>query len=271
MKVKEFKTKYSDAYILALSDFHIGDKGFNAASKKKLKDYIKWIRETPNAYVILNGDLLNVATRTSVSSPFDQNRTLGEQIDEVISLLRPIRSRILGAIDGNHEQRLSDFVGYSPTITICDRLGIDYMGSTAIYLIRLEARTYKNSTPVRGSFSIFAHHTTGGGRTDGSKINRVIMLKEIVPNCDIYVGSHSHSLVSDHREAIVLHQKTGKLDRIRQLFVISGGYLDWNNSYAEKKMLPPGRIGSARIHLFLKKTKDKNKKQIIKKDYHVSL
>ncbi len=267
MRVKTIKINFNDAYLLPFSDFHVGDKGFTKKSEQKVKGYVKWIKDTPNAYVILNGDLVNCATMRSPSSPFDENMTLPKQINKVVSLLEPIKERILGAVDGTHENNLIKYVSYSPTISICDRLGIEYMGSSAIYILRLGT---KNNHTSRKAFTVFTHHTTGGGRTEGSRLNRVILLRDIVPNCDAYIGSHSHTLLSCHKILNVLNTTTAKLDTIRQLFCISGGYLEWNESYAERMMLAPAKIGSPRIH-FMVKRKRVDGKETVSKDTHISV
>jgi hypothetical protein len=52
------------AEILPLSDFHIGDPGFN---ERALKDYLAYILGGENRFILLNGDILNNATKASVS------------------------------------------------------------------------------------------------------------------------------------------------------------------------------------------------------------
>ena len=91
MRVKEFRTKFNDIYVIPLGDVHIGDKGFTQESEDKLKGYIDFVKKTANAYVILQGDLVNCATRASKSSPFEQNMDLKEQIEKAVQLLKPIK------------------------------------------------------------------------------------------------------------------------------------------------------------------------------------
>jgi hypothetical protein len=269
MKVKEFRTKFNDIYIYPLGDIHIGDKGFTKESERKLKGYVDFIKTTPNAFAILQGDLLNCATRVSKSSPFEQNMDLKDQIEMAVDILKPIKNKILGAIDGNHEQRLSDFAGYSPTISICERLGIDYMKDSALYIIRMACHSQKGIP--RTSFTLYSHHTTGGnGRTVGSKINRVEVMREIVANADVYCGSHNHQLAAVPAVTQMINQTEGKIEIVRQMLVDCGGYLEWDSTYAERMMLPPLKLGSPRVHLIVKReTKDGIEET--HKDCHVSL
>ena len=269
MRIKEFRTKYNDIYLYPIGDTHIGDKGFTKESQDKLKGYIEFIRKTPNAFAILQGDILNCATRVSKSSPFEQNMDLKEQIEKAVELLRPIKNKIIGGIQGNHEARLSDFCGYSPMISICERLGIDYMGDSGIYIFRMSCHSKKDIP--RCSFTLYSHHTTGGnGRTIGSKINRVEVMREIVANCQIYCGSHNHLLGAVPAVTQMINETTGELETVRQMLVDCGGYLEWSGTYAERMMLPPLKTGSPRIHIIAER-KTINGHEETHRDVHVSL
>jgi hypothetical protein len=55
-------------------------------------------------------------------------------------------------------------------------------------------------------------------------------------------------------------------------YVDCGSYLDWNGSYAEKGMMPPGKLGSPRIRFAgYRKTHHSGKLQDDTRDVHVSL
>ena len=268
MRVKEFRTKFNDVYIYAIGDIHLGDRNFTKASEEKLKGYIEFIKKTPNAYCILQGDLLNVATRASKTSPFDQNLDLKEQIDKAVELFKPIKNKILGAVDGNHENRISDFTGYSPTISVCDRLGIDYMKDSAIYIIRMSCHS-KRDIP-RTSFTVYSTHGCGGGKSVGSKMNRVDGMRAIVSNCDVYASGHTHMLGCIPTITQVVNTSTGKVEMMRQMLVDTGSFLDWNESYAERMQLQPSKLGSPRIHLIVER-KTVDGVEETHRDVHVSL
>lgn len=263
MKLQVYKFKENDIYIIPIGDVHIGDKCFNEESKRKLMGYIDWVKNTSNAFIFLIGDIVNCATLTSPSSPFQQNLTLKEQIDEAVKYFEPVKSKIFGAIDGNHEDRLERFSGYSPTISLCERLGIFYFGVSGVCIFRLGVSSTHRS---RASFSGYFHHTTGGGSTPGGKMNRIDMLRKIVCDADFYAGAHNHLIGGVHTQVFKINSSTGRIETLRQMLVDTGGYLGYEGSYAEQKQLPPLKIGSPRIHLFLER-----KNGMIKKDIHVSI
>ena len=51
---------YSLFYVIPLADFHVGAK---ACALNVIQGYIDWIASRDNAYTILNGDLMNCATK----------------------------------------------------------------------------------------------------------------------------------------------------------------------------------------------------------------
>ena len=265
MDVKAFKFNQNDIYLVPIGDIHLGDTAFTAESRKKLIGYVKWIKETPNAYAFLMGDLINCATLNSPSNPFCEDvPNVNQQMNQVVEILTPIKHKILGAITGNHEERLEKYSGYNPTGSICQSLGIYYFKSSAVVILRLGCRKGKNS---RASFIGYFHHTTGGGSTIGGKMNRSAKLREMVSNCDFYCGGHNHSLSCSHNVIFKVNETTEKIEHFRQMIVTTGGYLDYPDSYAEAKMLPPLKVGSPRLHLFIKR----DAADEVKKDIHVSL
>lgn len=253
MKYGECRIEDDHAYVLPISDCHVGDAAFEGDGYKLLKENIDWVRSEPNARVFLNGDILNVATRFSASSPFEQTMNLQQQVEFAIKMFMPIKDKIVGCIDGNHELRLQDFVGYSPLTPICHELNIPYYKHSAVMVFIVG----------KGNgiaYSMYMHHTCGGGSTPGGKMNRVDKLRQLVSNCDAYIGSHNHQLgviPVTTRTVDIIHKK---IVVQRQVLIDSGSYLSWNDSYAEAKMLPPAKLGSPRVRLNGKR-----------KDIHVSV
>lgn len=236
MIYSESKIDGDIAYILPMGDIHIGDK---FVDYKLLESNIEWVKNEPNARVILMGDIFNLATRISKSSPFEQSLGLDEQIEKGIKLFTPIKEKILGAISGNHECRLEDFCRLNPLVPFCMALHIPYLGYSSVVSLVVG----------RIAYTAYVHHTTGGGKTPGSKINRVNALRSLVCNCDMYLGGHNHSLG-------VMPVTTRIVDTIhksvvakRQLLIDCGSYLEWDDNYAERMALEPTKLGSPRIRL----------------------
>jgi hypothetical protein len=208
--------------------------------------YIDWIDANKNARIFGMGDWLNVATRTSKTNPLMATMTLKEAAQFIHKLFWPVRKKIVGIIDGNHEQRLIDAAGYSPLNHTADMLGVPHLGNASAVRFIIGADKIK--------YIGFFHHMTGGGGTPGGKVNRVAKLTEMYPDADFYCGAHTH-ILSAVRSTVMDYGANGKEMMRRRLFVNTGGFLEYRGSYAEAKMLAPVEIGSPRIRMD-GKTKD---------------
>lgn len=253
MKLINHVTSEDFLYIYPMGDIHLGDKNVD---HDLLQRNLAWIKDEPRARVIGMGDILNVATRGSKSSPFDQTCDLEHQIKLAIKYFKPIKDKVVGIISGNHEQRLSDFVGYDPLSAVCGELGIPYLGMSAVIIFRMKFQSTRN----REVYSIFAHHTTGGGGTMGGKLNRAAKLQELCANADIYLGAHNHQLAVAPCVTTIIDHSHSNIRNLRQLIVNTGSYLKWEGGYSERGMLRPVKLGSPRLRI-----------DSSKKDVHCSL
>jgi len=254
MITKTVEINSDEVFLLVIGDLHMGDKAFGKESRRKIDGYIKWVKDTPNARVILNGDLLNTATRESKSSPFEQDMDLQEQIQKVADLLMPIKDKIIGAVMGNHERRIFDFAGFDPTVSLLSFLGIKvqdvYCKYCGLLKIKVGSRKHGNKLINRTAYTIVFHHTTGGGKLIGSKLNRVDQMRQsTVSNADVYIGSHNHSLSTAQTAVMEYNPYSETVEKRQQTLVSAGGYLEWSNSYAEAMQLSPMELGSPIIKL----------------------
>ncbi len=118
------------------------------------------------------------------------------------------------------------------------------------------SRNGKNVEGESNQFYLgYFHHTTGGGATVGGKINRVDKMRQLMINADFYCGSHNHMLGAVPVAVPYFDKRLKNITLLKQILVDCGGYLEWNESYAEAKQLPPMKLGSPRIRLD-GKTKD---------------
>ena len=172
------------------ADWHIGDKYCELSEVKKGIEYIK---ETPNAYVILNGDLLNNATKTSVSDCYAELLTPMQQIDLLVDLLEPIKDKILLVTTGNHEARTYRTDGIDITSVVMNQLGLldRYCREGGLLFLKVgEQPTVRNTVNPRVKaqvlYAIYATHGSGGGRKEGAKAIRLADMASIV-DADIYI------------------------------------------------------------------------------------
>lgn len=188
-----FPTSWEIVNIYPLADLHIGDANCNM---KFVHDKIEEIKKDPLAAVILNGDLLNTALRNSVSDVYGDTLKPVDQIVQLVTLLTPIKEKIIAATIGNHEARVYRNDGIDIMRLACRELGIEdkYQPEGILIFLRFGASKDGSKHKQRNTsrlFTIYATHGTGGGRKEGAKAIRLADLASIV-DADIYIRSHVH-------------------------------------------------------------------------------
>ena len=238
------------AYLIPIGDVHRGAKSFTKRAGQKLRGYLDWVAERDNARIFLMGDIFDVAGRHTKTSPFESNP---DEYERAYELFLPVKDKILGAIDGNHEARLIDLFGYSPTQTLCSRLGVPYCGWSAVLELNVGNVINKRHDEdprqryKRNVYHVYFHHTTGGGATLGGALNRAVKLQDIIQGMDVYCGGHNHQLATGVRTVYRPHPSAHRMLEHKVTFVDCGSYLDWDESYAEKGQMPAGKLGSPRL------------------------
>lgn len=181
--------KFPEIEIHIFSDWHIGDKNCNY---NIISQHIDYIKEHKNAFVILNGDLCNNATKTSVSDNYAEELSPMEQIEKVCDLLTPIKDRIIFASQGNHEARTYRDDGIDITSFICRELGVSdkYCREGGVLFVTFNGG-YHHGKQGKILYSFYITHGSGGGRKEGAKAIRLADLANVV-DTDIYIHSHTH-------------------------------------------------------------------------------
>ena len=252
MVLLEKEDRRNFVYLLPLGDVHCGSA---QSDLTKFEGYLNWAKKE-KAYIFLMGDLYDTVTKDGVSDLFDCNMNLQESKHYLRDRLRPVKDLIVGAIIGNHEQRLVRFAGCDLIEDLCDDLGVPYCGFSSVLHIGVghnaRHRADGDKTCSRISYTAFMHHTTGGGATPGGKLNRVYKLTDLFEGADLLIGAHNHMEIAGTVDRYRLHRTDDGKSILKpdKVFLIdSGSFLNWDGSYAEQMMLPPSHTGAPRIRL----------------------
>jgi len=243
--VNEKKLKKID--LIGFGDWHYGE---NSCNREAIKKQIDWIKSNPYARVILMGDLLNCATRTSVGAgPYDENMNSQEQYEKVLELLQPIKDKIYGIHIGNHEQRIKNDTSLNLIKLLSKTLKVKYLGYAAFHKIKVGKINY----------TIYSTHGSSGATLPYTKIKKCISLSSSF-DADVYLMGHVHSVQVLPMEYEKVDFKNKQVVRTKKYFVLTGHYLGYHDSYAEMKNILPDKQGCARVRLNGEK-----------KDVHVSV
>ena len=227
--------------IHTLADWHIGDKHCDINSIKKLLQYI---HDNKNAYVICNGDLMNNATKASVSDCYAEDIPPMEQLETVCELLSPIKDKILMITQGNHEARTWKQDGIDLTGLFAKQLGIydRYVREGGVLFLRFgeligERKEHHSDKYRRVCYTIYCTHGSGGGRKEGGKINRLAELASIV-DVDCYIMSHTHSPACIRNNYFRIDLRNSSVAPVEKLFINSSARLDYGG-YGETNSFKP--------------------------------
>ena len=258
IKIKSivFPQELDHIYFIPIGDFHCGDKsglggelpeGKHATNK--FRDMVKWIKDTPEAYTFLMGDIFDATIRTSIGNVHDNQFTLADAKDYITEELRPVKDKILGCFEGNHEERIVKATGDSPIKDLSKFLGIEYFPDWCAYLFLSIGESRSNHKDKRRPiiYSSFLHHMIGGGRTQGGKINRLSYLKSMAL-ADLYFGAHIHTKSTFKEKYIYPDIHTKQLVEMQQCFAATGSYMGYA-SYSLKGMYTKPATGSTRARL----------------------
>ena len=229
--------------IYTLADWHIGDKYCNIS---EIKDTLNYIKNTPNAYAILNGDLMNNATKQSVSDCYAEEMKPQEQLQTLCDLIEPIKDKVLFITQGNHEARTYKTDGIDLTAIMAKQLGIydKYARVGGVLFLRFgEDRKHHR----RMCYTFYITHGSGGGKKEGGKANGLCDLASIV-DTDIYIHAHTHLPMVIKENFYRLDNKNSCVAETEKLFVNSAATLSYGG-YGQQFKFKPANTTSPIIYL----------------------
>ena len=242
--------EWKDARVYTLSDLHIGDANCDIHA---INDRISAIKDDPRGLVVLNGDIMNVATKTSVSDIYSENISPMKAIVRVVTMLTPICDRIIAADTGNHEARIYRQDGIDIMRLVCRELGCEaaYNPEGVLTFLRFGEKPKHELSNGRKTapwtYVIYSTHGTGGGRKEGSKAIRLADMASIV-DADIYIHSHTHlpmAMKESYFRTDIQNQKSVRVDK---LFVNDGSTVRYGG-YGQTFEYKPLSMTSPVIHL----------------------
>lgn len=228
-----------------MADLHIGD---SMSDFKLIMERIEHIKRTPNAYCILDGDLMDTAVCASIGDTYGANLQPMEQLRQCVKIFEPIKDKILAVLPGNHENRVYKSDGLDITEIMCSQLGIPerYSPTTALLFVRVGKQSgHGHGRPFL--YTIYATHGSGGGRREGGKVNRLADLASIV-DADIYIHAHTHLPLIFKESFYRTCSTNSSVALVDKLFVNTSAALNYG-SYADKAGFKPASKASPVIYL----------------------
>lgn len=228
--------------LICVSDLHYGARAMDYPRWLDMRD---WIAGNPDVRWLFHGDLLDLATTQAPGRAmleqalsFDNARDLAE--DD----LRPIAAQCMGMLTGNHDLRVARAlqVDFDPVRDLCKRLHIPYLG------YENWVRWHITSGAHKRRYDTYHHHGWGGGRTAGSKANKVVAMARC-NHADAVVMGHTHDLFTVSVNSTVLDEEGAK--RVVEVPAVNAGSYFKHAGYPREQGYAPSSLGAATLHFYL--------------------
>lgn len=228
-EIIEHHFERDDICVFPLSDLHVGSKEF---------DYVAWesfkrkIMSSDKNYIVIAGDLMNNATRSSVSDIFEETMRPSEQKRWLAEELKPMKHKILCAVGGNHEARSGKDVDDDPLYDIMCKLDIEDLYRPNLAFMALRFGDKLGNGVTNPTYSVLVTHGSANG------VSRKERFGYIFDGIDILVTGHTHKpmITSPCKIKVDLHN--GKISQKPFLCVTATAWLNYGG-YALRKMLEP--------------------------------
>ena len=240
-------------YLVFISDPHYGSPWFDEARFLYTRDCVK---KVPPLFVVLTGDLCESTIKSSKGEIFKQVGTPANQRDKMIEWLIPIKHKVLGMTDGNHERRISNETSVDITSDIAKALGVPYRPDGI--MLKISFGDGNKSTPGRPyTYYTYSTHGYGGARTKSAKAVKVERQGQFIV-ADLHTMSHDH--VVNIAPDVILRPDdrtsedkktgftTGRVKAVRKMLVKTSCYLKWGG-YGEAGGFPPCDLATPVIKL----------------------
>ena len=239
-----------DITIIPVADVHLGAK---ECMEQEFFDFLKMVENTPNVYLVLAGDLINNATKSSVSNVFEDRYRPSEQKKMMAKLLEPVKDRILCAVPGNHEARSGKDADDCPLYDILCKLDIEDIYRENIAIVKIRMGDNQKSEGRRNPTYILAvTHGNGGGVYTGASLNRNERFGYVFDGVDALITGHTHKPVVSSPSKIKIDPRHNKISITPFKVITATSWLEYGG-YAARKMLLPASHNLQTMTLFGKK------------------
>lgn len=230
-----------DITIVPISDVHLGSR---ECMEQEFINFIKTVKETPNMYLTLGGDLIDNGTRSSVTNPFQATMPPSQQKKQMANILSEVRDRILCFTTGNHERRSVKDADDDPVYDIAAKLDLENLYRENIAFVKIQmgvledGNGYLSHGKYRPTYVLAVTHGAGGGVLTGGAVNRNERFGYVIDGLDALIVGHTHKPFTTQTGKIKIDAHNNKIS-VRPFKVISAtSWLEYGGYAAHKMLLP---------------------------------
>ena len=234
MVVHRFEDR-PDLTIIPISDVHLG-----AAEhmEKEWASFCENVLSDPGVRIILVGDLINNATRNSVSNVFEETMRPREQKKMMTQMLMPLRDRILASVSGNHERRSLKDADDDPSYDIMCKLDLEHLYRENIAFIKIQMGKARADGLANPTYTLVATHGAGGGIYTGAAVNRNERFGYVIDGMDCLIVGHTHKPFVTQPSKIKINPYNNTVSMRPFKVVSTTSWLNFGGYAAQKMLLP---------------------------------
>ena len=231
-----------------IGDCHLGS---SHCDEDGLEKKLQQIKGEKNAFVIGMGDYIDAILKNDkrfdvggLASWVKGDNIIELQREKVKKLFKPVSSKIICMLTGNHEETVHLDKQDDITRNICKDLGVAYGGYSCFISLK-----FRRGTAVH-QYIIHAWHGAGAAQQEGARMMRLMRLVNDV-EADIYLMGHLHTITTYAPSRLTL--RNGRIKSVPIHAVMTGSWLkayaqpkdgeSMNSSYAERAGYKPNVLG----------------------------
>lgn len=230
-----------DITVIPISDVHLGSPG---CMEQEFMQFLETVRNTPNTYLTLGGDLIDNGTKSSVTNVFRATMYPSEQKKMMAKLLEPVRDRILCFVPGNHERRSGKDSDDDPTYDIAAKLDLETLYRENIAFVKIQLGEFERNDGSRTAgyqrptYCLVVTHGSGGGILTGASVNRGERFGYVIDGMDALIVGHTHKPFTTQPGKILFDARNNQI-RVKPFKLICATSWLQYGGYAAQKMLLP--------------------------------
>lgn len=168
-----------------------------------------------------------------------------EQLDGIIELFEPIKDKCLGLHEGNHEEGIFRGSGVDPTKYMCKALNVRNLGWSIFHRFRVGDIEFRGDQ----NYILYSTHGSSNAKLPHTKIRKCLELSKNF-EANIYCFGHVHEIALHTETYRELDSRGYGLKVRKRYFILTGHFLRYEGSYAERMNLIPSKLGVPKITLF---------------------
>ena len=239
-----------DITVIPVADVHLGSP---ECREQEFMEFIQKVKETPNTYLVLLGDLIDNGTKSSVTNPFRATMPPSQQKREMANILEPVKDRILCMLPGNHERRSMKDADDDPVYDIAAKLDVEHLYRENIAFVKIQlgtedAHDEHSNSKYRPCYNLVVTHGAGGGIMTGGSVNRSERFGYVIDGMDALIVGHTHKPYTTQPGKIVIDPRNNQVTVKPFKVVCATSWLDYGG-YAARMMLLPSTFCLNTINL----------------------